>query len=121
VKTQKNTVNLTDLTYLTHVQVSYTRRLCITIDLAQFLSTNKTPEEQIARLHRELAHVHEQLQIEHALVRTFKARAEAAEDACRKLERRLQRRQAKMPATNKLTDKNSPRFDIDGTSGHCQN
>jgi hypothetical protein len=93
----------------------------MTIDLAQFLSTDETPEEQIARLHRELAHVREQLQIEHALVRTFKARAEAAEDACRKLERRLQRRQDKVPAMHKKSDKNSARFDIDGAGEPCQN
>jgi cob(I)alamin adenosyltransferase len=78
----------------------------VTIDLAQFLSTDETPEEQIARLHRELAHVREQLQIEHALVQTFKARAQAAEDACRKLERRLQRRQAKTLAMDTHIDHN---------------
>jgi hypothetical protein len=66
----------------------------------------ETPEQMIARLERELAHVQEQARVTWASAQTWKQRALAAEEQVRRLQHKLDRRQAKHegPEANGHTD-----------------
>jgi hypothetical protein len=54
-----------------------------------------TPSLEIARLRRELAHVHEQCRVAHALAMDYRAKYRACEKERASLERKLGRKRAK--------------------------
>jgi hypothetical protein len=60
-----------------------------------WLLADESYPEQIERLSLELAHAQEQCRIAHAMAQDWKRRAQAAETQVERLERKLQRRQAK--------------------------
>jgi hypothetical protein len=63
---------------------------------------DEVPAQTIARLQRELAHVSEQARVSHAMAMRWRGRALAAEAQCRRLQHRLQRKEAKEAPTPEL-------------------
>jgi hypothetical protein len=65
----------------------------------------EAPAQTIARLQREIEHISEQARVSHAMAMSWRGRALPAEEQCRRLQHRLQRKEAKdAPTPEPLTD-----------------